>query len=293
MLAVIALVIVRPSTAVTVAIIGGLVLTIMLHEFGHYVAAKKSGMKVTEFFLGFGPRIWSYRRGETEYGVKMIPAGGYVRIIGMTNLEEVDPEDEPRTYRQATTGKRLITVLAGIIVNLSIALVLVFGILVLHGPEDVSTKVDSVAKGSPAAAAGFLSGDRIVAIDGKRIDNWDQVGKIIKPNKGNELTFTVERDGRDVELTATPTIIDGAPRVGISAAFVGTPMNPARAVPGELRRHGPRGVGDRRRARQGVLGERPRALRQDRHELQGRILRPGAAALGRGHRGERQRHHRR
>ena len=108
-LAVIALVIVRPSTAVTVAIIVGLILTIMLHEFGHYFAAKRSGMKVTEFFLGFGPRIWSFREGETEYGVKAIPAGGYVRIIGMTNLEEVDPEDEPRTYRQATTGKRLIT----------------------------------------------------------------------------------------------------------------------------------------------------------------------------------------
>jgi membrane-associated protease RseP (regulator of RpoE activity) len=151
-LALVALVIVRPSTAVTVTIIVGIVFTIMLHEFGHYYAAKKSGMQVTEFFLGFGPRIWSFRRGETEFGIKAIPAGGYCRIVGMTNLEEVDPEDEPRTYRQATTGKRLITVLAGIIVNLSIALVLVFGILVLHGPEDVSTRVDTVAKGQTAEA---------------------------------------------------------------------------------------------------------------------------------------------
>ena len=125
-LAIVVLVAVRPSTAITVAIIVGLILTIMLHEWGHYIAAKKSGMKVTEFFLGFGPRIWSFRKGETEYGIKAIPAGGYVRIIGMTNLEEVDPEDEPRTYRQATVGKRLITVLVGIIVNLSIALVLIF-----------------------------------------------------------------------------------------------------------------------------------------------------------------------
>ena len=182
-LAIIVLVALRPSTAVTVAIIVGLVLTIMLHEFGHYVAAKKSGMKVTEFFLGFGPRIWSFRRGETEYGIKAIPAGGYVRIIGMTNLEEVDPEDEPRTYRQATTGKRLITVLAGIIVNLVIALVLVFGILVLHGPEDVSTTINGVTKGSPAAIAGLRSGDRIVAIDGARITDWNQVGHAITPNQ--------------------------------------------------------------------------------------------------------------
>ncbi len=230
-LAIIVLVALRPSTAVTVAIIVGLVLTIMLHEFGHYVAAKKSGMKVTEFFLGFGPRIWSFRRGETEYGIKAIPAGGYVRIIGMTNLEEVDPEDEPRTYRQATTGKRLITVLAGIIVNLLIALVLVFGILVLHGPEDVSTTINGVAKGSPAAIAGLRSGDRIVAIDGSRITDWNQVGRAITPNQGKPITFTVVRDGRDEQVTATPKLIDGAPRVGITAAFVSHRMNPVRAVP--------------------------------------------------------------
>jgi membrane-associated protease RseP (regulator of RpoE activity) len=229
--AIVALVILRPSTGVTVAIIVGLILTIMLHEWGHYIAAKKSGMKVTEFFLGFGPRLWSFRRGETEYGIKAIPAGGYVRIIGMTNLEEVEPEDEPRTYRQATTGKRLITVLAGIIVNLILALVLVFGILVLHGPEDVSTSIDVVSKGSPAAAAGLRSGDRIVAIDGTRIRNWDQVGTIVKPNRGKPLTFTVVRDGRAVQVTATPALIDGVPRVGITAAFVSHPMNPVRAVP--------------------------------------------------------------
>src|SRR6184192_1161829 len=80
---------------------------IMLHEAGNYFTAKRAGMKVTEFFLGFGPRVWSFRRGETEYGVKAIPAGGYVRIVGMSNLEEVDPADEPRTFRQGTPGKRL------------------------------------------------------------------------------------------------------------------------------------------------------------------------------------------
>ena len=77
----------------------GLILMIFLHELGHFITAKLSGMKVTEFFLGFGPKLWSFRRGETEYGVKAIPAGAYVRIIGMNNLDEVPPEDEPRTYR--------------------------------------------------------------------------------------------------------------------------------------------------------------------------------------------------
>ncbi len=231
LLALVVIIAVRPSTAVTIAIVVGLVLTIMLHEWGHYIAAKKSGMKVTEFFLGFGPRLWSFRRGETEYGIKAIPVGGYVRIVGMTNLEEVDPEDEPRAYRQATTGKRLITVLAGIIVNLVLALVLIFAILVAHGPEDISTKVAAVSTSSPAAKAGFRPGDTIVAIDGNRITSWEQVGAAITPHRGDALLFTVLRDGRRVELVATPKTIDGAPRVGIAGTIVSNPVSPLRAVP--------------------------------------------------------------
>ncbi len=230
-LAVILLVAVRPSLAVTVAIIVGLILTIMLHEFGHYIAAKKSGMKVTEFFLGFGPRVWSFRRGETEYGIKAIPAGGYVRIVGMTNLEEVDPEDEPRTYRQATVGKRLITVLAGIIVNLGIAVVLIYGLLVFHGPERISTVVDQVSARSPAVAAGIRPGDRIVAIDGKRITEWEQVGTYVRPSAGKALTIQLERAGREISVQATPKLIDGTPRVGITSRLTSEPVGALRAVP--------------------------------------------------------------
>ncbi len=109
------LVLARPSAWVTISIVIGLVLTIMLHEAGHMVMAKRSGMKVTEFFVGFGPRIWSFRKGETEYGIKAIPQGGYVRIIGMSNVEEVDPEDEARTYRRASTSRKLKTILAGVV----------------------------------------------------------------------------------------------------------------------------------------------------------------------------------
>ena len=235
-LAVIALIIVRPSLAVTVAIIVGLILTIMLHEWGHYIAAKKSGMKVTEFFLGFGPRIWSFRKGETEYGIKAIPAGGYVRIIGMTNLEEVDPADEDRTYRQATVGKRLITVLAGIIVNLCIALALMFGILVFHGdvPPTPSRTIGLVQSGSPAADAGLRAGDTILAIDGHRIGTFDQISKYVRPSIGRALTFTVARDERTIELVATPKVIDGAPRVGVTSALQSPSVSIAEAVPKSL-----------------------------------------------------------
>src|SRR4051812_5902095 len=95
------------GTFSTTAVIVALLVMIMLHEFGHFVTAKAAGMKVTEFFVGFGPRLWSVRKGETEYGIKAIPAGGYCRIIGMHNLDPVDPVDEPRTYRQKPYWRRL------------------------------------------------------------------------------------------------------------------------------------------------------------------------------------------
>lgn len=232
-LALILLVIARPSLVVTVALIVGLVFTIMLHEWGHYIAAKKSGMKVTEFFLGFGPRIWSFRKGETEYGIKAIPAGGYVRIIGMTNLEEVDPEDEDRTYRQATVGKRLITVLAGIIVNLAIALVLIFGVLVFHGevPPKLTTSVSAVVKNSPAAAAGFRTGDQIVSINGARVSDWDAFGKVIRKNAGQPLAIAVRRDGQAVTLRATPKLDHGVPRIGVSPAYRSAHVGVLAAIP--------------------------------------------------------------
>lgn len=225
------LVIARPSLWVTVAIIVGLILTIMLHEWGHYIAAKKAGMMVTEFFLGFGPRIWSFRRGETEYGIKAIPAGGYVRIIGMTNLEEVDPEDEPRTYRQSTTPKKLMVVLAGITVNLVIALVLIYTILVVRGQQELSTRIDQVVADSPARSAGIQAGDRILSIDGTAVNDWDTVGELVRPKAGTPITVVVERGAELVPIMVTPEKLDGAGRIGITAEVVNDPVSPFAAVP--------------------------------------------------------------
>jgi membrane-associated protease RseP (regulator of RpoE activity) len=211
---------VRPSLWVTMAIVVGLIVTIMLHEFGHYVMAKRAGMKVTEFFLGFGPRLWSFRRGETEYGIKAIPAGGYVRIIGMTNLEEVDPEDEPRTYRQSTFGKKISVVLAGIAVNLIIFVVLVFMVLTFNGQPELSTTFGSVAKGSPAAAAGIRAGDKVVSIDGRAIDSWDELGQVVRPRAGEPLEVVVVRDGARRSVTLTPEKVAGAGRIGVVSDIV-------------------------------------------------------------------------
>src|SRR5207302_1755928 len=110
----------------TLAVIIAIVVMIMLHELGHFATAKWADMKVTEYFLGFGPRLWSVRKGETEYGIKAIPAGGYVKIIGMSNLEDVDPADEPRTYRQQPFWRRLSVAVAGSTMHFIIALLLLF-----------------------------------------------------------------------------------------------------------------------------------------------------------------------
>ncbi len=198
------LAVVRPSTADTLAIIFGIVALIMLHECGHYYAAKRSGMKVTEFFLGFGPRVWSFRRGETEYGVKAIPAGGYVRIIGMNNLEEVDPDDEPRTYRQATVGKRLWTVLAGVTVNFVLAFFLFYVAIVGQGVAGTTTTLRTIVAGSPAAEAGLEKGDTIRSINEQRIEDWDDLPDALADQAGVPTRVTFERDGQVQTITVTP-----------------------------------------------------------------------------------------
>ncbi len=97
----------------TVLAIVSLLTVVLLHEAGHFITAKLTGMKATEFFVGFGPRVWSFHRGETEYGLKALPLGGYVRIIGFTATEEVDPADEPRSYMNQAFWKRIVVSAAG------------------------------------------------------------------------------------------------------------------------------------------------------------------------------------
>jgi membrane-associated protease RseP (regulator of RpoE activity) len=204
-----------PGSRTPLLLVLGIILMVMLHECGHYWTAKRSGMKVTEFFLGFGPRLWSFTRGETEYGVKAIPAGGYVRIIGMTNMEEVDPADEPRTFRQGTPGKRLTVILAGVTVNLLIAFVLFYAFIATQGLAGPSTTVERITLGSAAHAAGFKTGDKIVAIDGTRISGWDQLKSTIEKSGGEQLDVVVVRHGHRVALEATPKLQQGQGFLGV------------------------------------------------------------------------------
>jgi membrane-associated protease RseP (regulator of RpoE activity) len=194
----------NPSVLGTIAVILAFFVMIILHEFGHFVMAKRAGMKVTEFFVGFGPRVWSVRKGETEYGLKALPLGGYCRIIGMTNLEEVDPADEPRTYRAKPFLPKLGVALAGSTVHFIIAFVLIFVVLVGGGDvfsaPKVNTVVAEVTPGGPAARAMIRPGDTVVAVAGRPVHNWDDAVRVIKGLPGQTVPFVVERLGEKVTI---------------------------------------------------------------------------------------------
>ncbi|HWS48020.1 MAG TPA: site-2 protease family protein [Acidimicrobiia bacterium] len=202
--------IVYPTQTALVAMILAFFVMIMLHELGHFLTAKRAGMKVTEFFVGFGPRLWSFRKGETEYGVKAVPLGGYCRIIGMTNVEEVAPEDEPRAYRSRRWGAKVGVAAAGPAVHFLIALVLMFVVIFFAGDyrnQKATTTLAQVTQG--AQAAGLQPGDQVLAIDGTRVTGWSQVPNLVNPpsnpaKPGETRVFTVRRgDASPVDIVVT------------------------------------------------------------------------------------------
>lgn len=203
----------------TVLVVLALVIMIVLHEFGHFVAAKRAGMKVTEFFVGFGPRLWSVKKGETEYGVKALPLGGYCRIIGMTNVEEVDPADEPRAYRNQPTWRRLTVAFAGSFVHFLLAFMML--VILFVGPGDIGNfisnppasnpiaAVDGFRSGpSPAQEAGLRPGDRIIAVNGHHFDGWLGLTDYLRARPDKKVTLTIERAGRTFQTSTV--LADGS-----------------------------------------------------------------------------------
>jgi membrane-associated protease RseP (regulator of RpoE activity) len=255
--------IVRPGARDALLIVFGIVLMVMLHEAGHFFAARRAGMKATEFFVGFGPRLWSFKRGETEFGVKAIPAGGYVRILGMSNLEqpieELDddglptgkwvhdytPADEPRTFRRGSYGNRLVVILAGVTVNLIIAFLLFFIVIAGQGrvSDGPSTTINTITTDSAAEAAGLEPGDKIVRVDGQRVPEWEDLVATIEARAGEETTFTVVRDGERVELEATPGERGGKGFLGVGPTNLVRDVGVFEAIPESFRTMGEITVG--------------------------------------------------
>lgn len=188
-----------------IAFVLALILFVVIHEAGHFFAAKASKMKVTEFFVGFGPRLWSTTRGETEYGFKAIPAGGYVKIAGMNPFDEVDPADEERTYRGKTMTQKLAVILAGIAANFLLAFLILWGLFGFYGEPSGAPvpEVQAVVEESAAAEAGLQPGDVIVSVDGISVETWGDASTAIAARPGETVVIEVLRDGGTVDLTAT------------------------------------------------------------------------------------------
>lgn len=189
-----------------------LLLSVMVHEFGHYITAKRFDMKVTEFFLGFGKRIWSFTRGETEFGIKAIPAGGYCRIEGMTPRDHMPAGEESRAFFGATTSRKLIVLGAGSFAHFVIGFLLIFSIFFGVGVNTLLSDVTQVSPNSAAQAAGMLSGDKIIAINGKKVTNWFEDSQAIRDSGGRELTFTILRDGKEISIKAAPSYLESEKR---------------------------------------------------------------------------------
>jgi membrane-associated protease RseP (regulator of RpoE activity) len=189
-----------------------ILISIMLHEAGHLVTAKAFGMKATRYFVGFGNTLWSRRWGETEYGVKSIPLGGFVEIMGMSSLDEVDPAEEPRSFRAKPGWQRSIVLLAGSFMHFVIAFVLLsglaLGIGMIGSTATASTTITVIpcvtaqattscqphSPQTPAKRAGLRQGDQIVAIAGRPVHNWNQLGTAIKAQRpGQPVRFTILR----------------------------------------------------------------------------------------------------
>ena len=223
------------STAFAIALaIGGIMLLVIFHELGHFFAARACGMRVERLYLGFGRPIWKVQRGETEYGVGWIPAGGYAKITGMNPEEDLPEEVRPRAYYNQPVWKRIVVIGAGPAVNVLIAFVILFGVA-FAAEEATTLEVGKVVNGSPADGE-LHQGDRIVSVDGQTADDEelaDQAATYAALVGEHEcagaqsdgcrasepVLIVVERDGRKVPLKITPYYDEEVDRSRLGFAF--------------------------------------------------------------------------
>src|SRR5215469_10764353 len=201
-----------------------LLTSVMLHELGHFATAKKFGMRVTQFFVGFGKTLWSTFRGETEYGVKALPFGGFVKITGMTSAEDVDLAHEPRSFRNQPGWQRIIVLAAGSFMHFVLAMFLLFVLAFGIGQANSNTNVVSSIAAcvpasvtalksanpcaghnlgkSPAQIAGLRPGDKIISVDGKPVGTWTQLHTVLAAQQTNvSVPIVVTRNGQDMHLS--------------------------------------------------------------------------------------------
>ena len=178
---------------------------IFVHELGHFLAARIAGVGVLKFSLGFGPKIIGKKIGETEYVLSWIPLGGFVKLLGESGNEELSPEDEKKSFFKKSKWKRMLIILAGPVFNFLLALV-IFIIVFVYGLPNLTAVVGEVQKESAAFEAGMISGDKIIAIDDKKVVFWEEIKPIIAESKGKEMEVAVERGAEKKHLLIKPRL---------------------------------------------------------------------------------------
>lgn len=206
-------------------------LMIFPHELGHFIAAKKFGVKVNEFAFGMGPAIWKKQKGETLYAIRLFPIGGYCAMEGEdgqnedeeegtgTDIEVKDPDD-PRSFNNKKPWQKIIILAAGSLMNVFTAFIVLTIMTTVLG--FATTTIGSVTQGSPADLAGIQPGDKIVSIDDKAVNAWSDVGTFIQEAEGDAVTFEVERNGSTQDLTVSPQFVEDENRYVIGITYKGS-----------------------------------------------------------------------
>ncbi|MCO5992189.1 M50 family metallopeptidase [Actinoallomurus rhizosphaericola] len=255
------------------AFVLALLLSVVLHEAGHFLTAKRFGMKATQFFVGFGSTLWSRRRGETEYGIKAIPLGGFVKIVGYTPLEEIDPADEARAFHRRPAIQRAIVIVAGVVVNLLLAFALMVVLAAVVGVPDGANATTAVRRVSPcvpvsgsactdrdpvspASAAGLRPRDRVLSFAGTPVRDWNGLsGLIQRTAPGTSVPVVVERHGARRTVTARIGRLDGHGYLGIEPVARVRTLGPVASV-----RFAGRFTGQMTAAIGGIVVDIPKAI---------------------------------
>lgn len=187
---------------------------ILIHEFGHYWVAKKAGVQVDEFAIGFGPKLYSWKREETLFSVRAFPLGGFVRMAGMDTSEEAEEHVAGKGFSDKSVAARMGIISAGPIMNFVLAMILFALLFGFIGVPVATLTIDRVEPGMPADRAGLRQGDTIVAVDGTRVEDWDDLVAKIQANADTEMAMTVKRDGQEFIVSVTPEPRDDVNRVG-------------------------------------------------------------------------------
>lgn len=187
----------------TVVVLGVL---IFIHEFGHFLVAKRSGVTVLRFSLGFGPKLFGITRGETEYRISLIPLGGYVKMLGEEPGEELSQEELSRSFSSQSVWKRIAIVFAGPLSNFLLAIVIFTFVYAFSGIPQLTTEIGAVNPGSPAEKAGLQAGDKVLSINGKPLSDWEELSKTIEDSEGKSISLQVQRGERTFSAEVAPQV---------------------------------------------------------------------------------------